>query len=452
MKPPSIDRQTFLENLRKSGVLTPRELQAVLPDLPETDRARVVARALVQKGVLTKFQAELLLIGRTGGFVLGQYCILDNIGKGGMGRVYKAMHRTMKRVVALKVLAPELVKTEKARRLFKREVQAAARLLHPNIVTAYDANKVGNRYYLVMEYVDGPNLDQLVRVKGPLPVSLACEFVRQAALGLQHAHEMGMVHRDIKPANLLVQRPPAGSASAAATIKILDFGLARLHEAAEVGPGGAATIHTAPNTVLGTPDYLSPEQSRDLHTADIRSDLYSLGCTLYFLLTGRAPFAGGSSLEKLIRHAREEPPRVEKLRPEVPPAVARIVRRLLAKEPALRYETPAELAAALAPLAAAGPVTGLPPARTAPPRPAPDLPSDPDLGEVGLPGEAEAPAGLEGTWPPAFGPTSVAEGSSSVRRRGRHGAGPGRRATLLFWVATAAVALGAALALFFALH
>jgi serine/threonine-protein kinase len=352
--PQHVDRQTFLTNLSQSGLVTPEQLRAVADRLPDTHRGRLVARALVEVGLLTKFQAEMLLAGRTGGFVLGQYRILDQLGQGGMGRVFKAVHMTMNRVVALKVLAPQLVDTDKAEALFNREMQAAARLHHPNIVTAFDANRVADRYYLVMEFVDGPNLDRLVRDRGPLPIGKACDFIRQAALGLQHAHEMGMVHRDIKPANLLVQRSAGSAAGRRWTIKILDFGLARLHDAEVEPPGSPGTIVTRPHVVMGTPDYVSPEQARDLHAADIRSDLYSLGCTFYFLLTGQVPFPDGTTMEKLVRHSTVEPPPVEHFRTDLPAAVAAIVRRLLAKKPADRYQTPMELAAALMPFAVEG--------------------------------------------------------------------------------------------------
>ncbi len=351
MTPTQMDRKTFLANLRQSGLLSREEIRAVKARLPESNRGRVIARALVGWGLLTKFQAELLLAGRTHGFLLGQYRILDQIGHGGMGRVFKAVHQTMNRVVAIKVLAPQLVRTEKAQQLFQREVRAAARLIHPNIVTAYDANQIGDRHYLVMEYVDGPNLDQLARARGPLPVGLACDLVRQVAAGLQYAFEMGMVHRDIKPANILVQPGPTPASPCVA--KILDFGLARLQDGDT--PAKRNTILTRPNVVMGTPDYLSPEQSKDLHAVDIRSDLYSLGCTLYYLLTRKVPFPGGSSLEKLLRHGTEEAVPVEQHRPDLPAGVAQIVRRLLAKAAADRFQTPAELAAALAPFAVPGP-------------------------------------------------------------------------------------------------
>jgi serine/threonine-protein kinase len=343
-----MDSTTFLTNLRKSGLIPEPDLTAALERVPATDRARSVARALVQVGLLTKFQAELLLIGRTNGFTLGQYRILDQLGQGGMGRVFKAEHMAMGRTVAIKVLAPQHTRTPKARELFMREVRASGRLMHPNIVTAHDANEIGGRHYLVMEYIDGPNLDQLVRERGPLPVGLACDLVRQTALGLQHAFEKGMVHRDIKPSNVLLQR--SGSPlSPGWLVKVLDFGLARLGDKVEKNDG---TILAAANSIMGTPDYLSPEQVRNLHLVDIRSDLYSLGCTFYYLLAGQVPFPGGTTTDKLIRQTKEQPVPVEQLRPDIPEQVADMVRCLMAKEPAHRFQTPAELVAELAPFAA----------------------------------------------------------------------------------------------------
>jgi serine/threonine-protein kinase len=372
-----MDRKTFLANLRQSGLMSSEEIRAVKGSLPKTERGRLIARALVEQGQLTKFQAELLLAGRTQGFLLGQYRILDELGQGGMGRVFKAVHQTMNRVVALKVLAPQLVKTEKAQRLFQREVRAAARLLHPNIVTAYDANKMGDRHYLVMEYVDGPNLDQLVRQRGPLPIGLACDLVRQVANGLQHAFEIGMVHRDIKPANILVQCGPQTGSGTPKTIgpglgpgtaegragpwvaKILDFGLARLHDGdSETAPAPALVRE---NVVMGTPDFLSPEQAQNLPQVDIRSDIYSLGCTLYYLLTAQVPFPGGTTLEKLIRHSTEDPVPLDQIRPDLPETVVALVGRLMARNIEDRFQTPAQAAEALAPLAVQGaPLWGTP--------------------------------------------------------------------------------------------
>lgn len=350
-----MDRQTFLAHLRQSGLVTGEQMAKVVGRLPDTNRAQVLARALVEQGLLTRFQAELLLIGKSNGFHLGQYRILDHLGRGGMGRVFKAEHQTMNRIVAVKVLASHLVKTAKAQQMFMREVRAAARLIHPNIVTAYDANQIGDRHYLVMEYVDGPNLEELVRQRGPLPIGVACDFVRQAALGLQHAHELGMVHRDIKPANLLVQRPTSNAPNAYCVVKILDFGLARLATGGPAGKPGGDSIMAVENTVLGTPDYLSPEQARNLHNVDIRSDIYGLGCTFYYLLTGRVPFPGGTTLEKLVRHSTVEAPAVEGVRNDVTPPVSAVLKRMMAKNPAHRFQTPAEVAATLAPFAVQGP-------------------------------------------------------------------------------------------------
>src|SRR5713101_6949943 len=215
--------------------------------------------------------------------------------------------------------------------------------MHPNIVTAYDANQIGDRHFMVMEFVDGPNLEQLVRQTGPLPIGQACDFIRQAAHGLQFALENHMVHRDIKPANLLVQRAGGSARDSQCVVKILDFGLARLHQRSPEDEPGSNTILTKENTVMGTPDYVSPEQARDLHKVDIRSDLYSLGCTFYYLLTGQVPFPGGSAADKLIRQNAQEPTPLEELRPEVPSGVAAIVRRLMAKKPRARFQTPTEL-------------------------------------------------------------------------------------------------------------
>jgi eukaryotic-like serine/threonine-protein kinase len=352
-----VSREAFLANVRQSGLLSDADLGAVDARLPESHRGRVVARALVDLGLLTKFQAERILVGRTAGFQLGQYRILDQLGRGGMGRVFKAHHRTMNRIVALKVLAPTVMKSERACELFLREVRAAAQLNHPNIVAAYDANEFEGRYYLVLEYVDGPNLEQLVREQGPLPVSQACDFMRQTALGLLCAHERGMLHRDIKPANILLQRGGIDGKSPD-LVKISDFGLARLQAPnakvdGEIDAAGR-TILTKENTVMGTPDYLSPEQARNLHKADIRSDLYSLGCSFYHLLTGRVPFSGGKVMDKLIRHGTELPQPIAELRPEVPAEVIAIVDRLMAKLPDDRFQTPAVLVEALTPFSVGG--------------------------------------------------------------------------------------------------
>ncbi|QDU18521.1 serine/threonine-protein kinase [Urbifossiella limnaea] len=280
-----------------------------------------------------------------------QYRLLDQLGEGGMGVVFRAEHKVMGRVVALKVMAPHLTEKPSAVARFKKEVSAAGRLNHPNIVTAHDAGEAGGLHFLVMEYVEGVSLDKLVAKKGPLPVPQACQFVRQAAQGLQHAHDKGMVHRDIKPQNLMVTRK--------GHVKVLDFGLARFaRDAAEHPPEGSSastrlppTAVTGMNMIMGTPDYLSPEQAR-CAAVDIRADVYSLGCTLYFLLTGRAPFEGaGSVFDKILAHATEPQPSLAATRLDVPGGLELVLAKMTAKDPAARFATPADVAAALAPYA-----------------------------------------------------------------------------------------------------
>ena len=278
-----------------------------------------------------------------------RYEILGLIGKGGMGDVFKATHRMMERTVALKIIKRELVQKPEAVDRFHREVKAAAKLSHPNIVTAYDAEQAGDVHFLVMEYVDGSDLSQLINDQGALPIADACNCIRQAAIGLQHAHERGMVHRDIKPHNLMVV--------ADGTVKILDFGLASL---APEAVADADTIEargdlTAEGAIMGTPDFISPEQADDAREADIRSDIYSLGATLYFLLSGRAPFADGSVLHKLKSHAQVEPEPLESLRDDIPAELSAVISRMMAKDPNQRYQTPAEVAEALLAIADTSP-------------------------------------------------------------------------------------------------
>ena len=234
-----------------------------------------------------------------------RYEIVRLIGKGGMGDVYEARHRMMERTVALKIIKQELMRKPEAVDRFHREVKAAAQLAHPNVVTAYDAEQAGDVHFMVMEFVDGVDLSQMVKDRGALPVAEACDYIRQAAIGLQHAHERGMVHRDIKPHNLMV--------TADGTVKILDFGLASLapEAIADADTVEARGDLTAAGAIMGTPDFISPEQADDARQADIRSDIYSLGATLYFLLSGRPPFAEGSVMHKLKSHAQVEPEPLE---------------------------------------------------------------------------------------------------------------------------------------------
>lgn len=332
---PAITAQTFVDNVLHSELLNQADLDRAFATMPETDDPMAIARHLLKLNLLTRFQATRLMKGKTDGFFLGQYRIMEEIGRGGMGRVYKAIHQTMGRNVAVKVLAPELTKTERAKQLFQREVRAAAKLNHPNIVTAYDANHAGDRFFLVMEYVDGPNLSSLVKDHGPLSIQQACEFIKQTAIGLAYAHGLGLIHRDIKPANLLVHTPSTGP-----QIKILDFGLACMTNTEDPR---MIDDSAPPQTMLGTADYVSPEQARNHKTVDTRADLYSLGCTFYYLLVGHGPFPGGTALEKIVRHTADAPPAIQALRPDVPDGIASIVHRLLAKNPDWRYQKAMDL-------------------------------------------------------------------------------------------------------------
>jgi tRNA A-37 threonylcarbamoyl transferase component Bud32 len=264
--------------------------------------------------------------------------IVGPLGEGGMGQVFKARHRLLRRTVAVKVIRREQAANPVGVHRFRREAQASARLSHPNIVEVYDAAEINGVHFLVMEYVEGNDLADLLQKHGRLPVSLACAYVHQTSLGLQHAHERGLVHRDIKPANLLVSADGA-------RLKILDLGVARFQQVEE-GDSVHADL-TQTGAVMGTPAYLAPEQARDPRRVDIRADIYSLGCTFYHLLTGRAPFEGVSLAEVVLKHQLEEPAPVEHLRPEVPLEVQGVVCEMMAKRPDDRFQTPAQVAAAL---------------------------------------------------------------------------------------------------------
>jgi tRNA A-37 threonylcarbamoyl transferase component Bud32 len=301
-----------------------------------------------------------------------RYRIMEFLGSGGMGKVFKAVHRLMQRPVAIKVINRDLVRRPEAVERFRREVKAAARLSHPNIVTAYDAEEAGGTHFLVMEFVEGTNLAREVAGRGPLPVGAACDFTRQAALGLQHAFERGMVHRDIKPQNLILT--PQGQ------VKVLDFGLARFAwESIEPQPpqaeqkpdrdaaaaerslescGGGLT---ADGLVIGSADFIAPEQVANSREADIRADIYSLGCTLYFLLMGEPPFPRGSIREKLNAHAAQMPRPLDERRPDVPGQIVAVIDRMIAKDPRKRYASPQQVADALAVFAGR---RGSPPRRT----------------------------------------------------------------------------------------
>lgn len=302
--------------------------------------SRQAAKRLIQDGWLTAYQVNRLFQGQARNLVLGSYVLLERLGAGGMGEVYKARHREMQRVVALKLIRKNFLDNPQAVQRFHREVQAIAQLKHPNIVRAYDASHIGDTQFLVMEYVPGIDLSKRVKNQGPLPVDAVCDYIRQAACGLAHAHERGLIHRDIKPSNMLLTPEPAPDAPWG-TITLLDLGLARVAD--HKGDSATDTL-TDSGHILGTPDFVAPEQARDSKKIDCRADLYSLGCTFYFLLTGRVPFPAETATEKLIKHALEEPERLERVRPEVPAEIAGLVRTLMAKRPEHRIQTASEVA------------------------------------------------------------------------------------------------------------
>jgi hypothetical protein len=300
------------------------DLDAFLLEQPTPDSAVALAEVLCRRELLTEFQATQLLKGKWRNFILGHYKVLRPIASGGMGRVLLARHAVMGRLVALKVMAPTTQPQVASVRRFFREGRALASLDHPNVVRAYDMGQEGPLFYLALEYVEGESLGQLIRRNGPVEVAEAADHVRQAALGLAHAHEAGWVHRDVKPDNLLLS--PTG------LVKVLDLGLAR----SLLDPGDDLTQAHQERQILGTIDYLSPEQVRPGGEVDCRSDVYSLGATFYALLIGAPPCGRGPAAQKLLWHLVEEAPNVRQSRPEVPEAMAALLHRMLAKEPAAR--------------------------------------------------------------------------------------------------------------------
>jgi serine/threonine protein kinase len=330
----------FVAALRDHDLLDARHVEEFESSvLPRHDDVTTLGRVLVERGWMTPFQIDWICAGRAADLRLGSYRLLHPLGEGGMGQVFQAKHQRLQRIVALKVIRQDVLSRDpEAIRRFQREAEAAAQLSHPNVVLVYDADQAGDTHFIAMEYVEGVDLHRLVRDRGPLTFGCAIEFIRQAALGLQHAHEHGMVHRDIKPSNLLVTRPDDLKQS---RVKILDLGLARLARSGREGE--AASQLTRLGVVMGTPDFIAPEQARNSRDVDIRADLYSLGCTLYYLLTGRPPFPEGTVVEKLLMHQLDAPRPVCLYRADTPLAIERIVERLLAKQPVDRFQTPAEL-------------------------------------------------------------------------------------------------------------
>ena len=310
------------------------------------------ANALADKfksfGSLTSYQIRKIRHGRIVDLTVGPFVIFEKIGEGGMGKVYKAVSKKIGRPVALKVVRSHLMSNKTVLRRYKREASAAAAMDHPNIVTLIDADEAGGRYFLAMEYVEGSDLSRMVKENGPLPYQEAAEYIRQSALGLQHAHERGLIHRDVKPSNILVsgERALPGS-DGVALVKILDMGLVR--SILEADDGMSRTELTRDGTVVGTPDYMAPEQAKNSSKVDAKADLYSLGATLFYLLRGQSPFPEGSPIDKLLRHQLDPPPDLRKLRPDLPVGLVNVINKLLKKKPEERYANAAELAVAIQP-------------------------------------------------------------------------------------------------------
>jgi len=326
----AVPLEKFVKQLEDSGILAGDTLQDFLPPKSEPKSAEELAMELVRQKKLTKFQVEEVSRGRGKSLVLGNYVLMEKIGAGGMGQVFKAEHRRMHRMVAVKVLPANTMKDPATVARFEREVRAAAKLRHPNIIAADDADQANGVHFLVMELVEGSDLSALVKKRGPLPFDRAVTCILQAARGLEFAHEQGVVHRDIKPANLLID--------ARGTVKILDMGLARI----EGETGGHAEL-TSTGAVMGTVDYMAPEQALSTKTADARSDIYSLGISLWYLLTGRCAYDGDTLMAKLLAHRDAPIPSLSAGRGEIPSSVDAVFQKMVAKQAKDRYQTMSEV-------------------------------------------------------------------------------------------------------------
>ncbi len=328
---------TFLSTLRRSNLLKPEQI-ALAIDLGSRCDAAQIAKELLERNWLTVWQTHQLLAGKSRLF-LGKYKLLDVLGAGGMGAVFKAESSTLRRPVALKVLAASLNESTVARARFEREIRASAQVNHPNIVRAIDADHSGNRVFLVMEYFSGPDLKALLKQHTRLPIDFSCECIRQAALGLQHAHDQGLVHRDVKPSNLLVTKQPE---TGEPLVKVLDLGLARISH-----DGSSSGDMTRVGQIMGSPDFMSPEQAMDSKSADHRSDIYSLGMTLFYLIAGELPYDGDNVMEKLLSRINVDAPPLSRYCPEAPPILVHIVSRMLHRDPTQRFQSAGEVAAIL---------------------------------------------------------------------------------------------------------
>lgn len=328
----------FLALIEQSGLLAPARVGSLADAVAEQGTAEGVAGILVRERFLTQFQARQLLRGRHAGFFPAEkYKVLDVLGEGGMGRVLLCEHLLLQKLVAVKQLHPTECGVPGSVERFLREARAIAKLEHPNVVRVMDVDSTGKGPLIVMDYVDGTNLHALIVDHGKLPVHRVAEYVKQTARAIGCAHEAGLIHRDIKPGNLMLDR--------SGTIKVIDFGLSRITALADPNEDDAWDD----SFLLGTADFVSPEQASGHDTVDSRTDIYSLGCTAYFLLTGRFPFEGGSVKDKLARHKAQSAPLVSHACPEIPEAFALVVAKMMKKQRDDRFQTADEVIAAMEP-------------------------------------------------------------------------------------------------------
>lgn len=342
--PPSADRgfvgatrEEFGRSLTDLGLMIPEALDSFLRGLPGDNQPQdgeSLARALIEARILTRYQASAIYQRKAKILAIGDYIVLDRLGKGGMGVVFKARHRDFVDPVALKILTPSSSRNADSVRRFRREAKLLARLEHPNLVTAHDIGEHGGVHFLVMDYVDGNDLDQLVKAGGPMRPARAVDLVIQAARGLGAAHQRQIVHRDLKPANIMVDGK--------GTVRVLDLGLARVIGASAAADGKDSILEgglTETGIIMGTVDYLSPEQSKDSKRVDHRADIYSLGCTFHYLLTGMPPYPRETVMQRLLAHHQDEIPSLRTHRPEIPEALDVAFRRMMAKDPDHRQQS-----------------------------------------------------------------------------------------------------------------
>jgi serine/threonine-protein kinase len=359
----SID--TLLAVLRRAQLLSLEQEEDLVHGLvPHYDDPLRLGEYLVEIDWLSAYQLQLLLAGQWDELLIGPYQVLDRLGEGGISEVFKAWDTLRGRIVALKVLRQHLAGKADVIRQFRAELQVITKLSHPNIIKTYDAHQEGAIHYFAMEFVEGMDLERFVARMGPLPIDQACDYVRQIAQGLQHAHQLGLVHRDVKPANLFLLHPPLPAGNGIPVrrpdpiMKIIDWGLARCARDPADQSGGApmpaSLIDVEKGRLLGTADYIAPEQAQDPTLVDIRADIYSLGATLYYLLAGQPPFAGNSLMQKLLQHREAVPPSLKQARPEVPDELDALVQRMLAKKPEDRFPIPLLVVAPLRRFTAAG--------------------------------------------------------------------------------------------------